>query len=102
MFVDTSFLPLPALLSTQNLIQLPQQSPGGLLTTPPRLGLQAQVGRLSVCVSQRDNQTLVGQELREEIEARRCCSVGLQVNTDRFLQDGSSAATGRSTVSLLL
>ncbi|XP_055368840.1 POU domain, class 2, transcription factor 2 isoform X3 [Betta splendens] len=30
------------LLSTQNLIQLPQQSPGGLLTTPPRLGLQAQ------------------------------------------------------------
>ncbi|KAM9839042.1 uncharacterized protein pou2f2a [Aulostomus maculatus] len=31
-----------ALLSTPNLIQLPQQSPGGLLTTPPRLGLQAQ------------------------------------------------------------
>ncbi|CAK6971653.1 POU domain%2C class 2, transcription factor 2, partial [Scomber scombrus] len=31
-----------ALLSTQNLIQLPQPSPGGLLTTPPRLGLQAQ------------------------------------------------------------
>ncbi|XP_028453528.1 POU domain, class 2, transcription factor 2 [Perca flavescens] len=30
------------LLSTPNLIQLPQQSPGGLLTTPPRLGLQAQ------------------------------------------------------------
>ncbi|XP_053190378.1 POU domain, class 2, transcription factor 2 [Scomber japonicus] len=31
-----------AMLSTQNLIQLPQPSPGGLLTTPPRLGLQAQ------------------------------------------------------------
>ncbi|XP_061903373.1 POU domain, class 2, transcription factor 2 isoform X2 [Entelurus aequoreus] len=31
-----------ALLSTPNLIQLPQQSPAGLLTTPPRLGLQAQ------------------------------------------------------------
>uniref|UniRef100_A0A3P8QMH5 POU class 2 homeobox 2a n=1 Tax=Astatotilapia calliptera TaxID=8154 RepID=A0A3P8QMH5_ASTCA len=30
------------LLSTPNLIQLPQQSPGGLLTSPPRLGLQAQ------------------------------------------------------------
>ncbi|XP_051526621.1 POU domain, class 2, transcription factor 2-like [Myxocyprinus asiaticus] len=30
------------LLSTQNLIPLPQQSPGSLLTTPPRLGLQAQ------------------------------------------------------------
>uniref|UniRef100_A0A3Q1H0A3 POU domain protein n=1 Tax=Anabas testudineus TaxID=64144 RepID=A0A3Q1H0A3_ANATE len=30
------------LLSTPNLIQLPQQNPG-LLTTPPRLGLQAQV-----------------------------------------------------------
>uniref|UniRef100_A0A3Q4HTN1 POU domain protein n=1 Tax=Neolamprologus brichardi TaxID=32507 RepID=A0A3Q4HTN1_NEOBR len=34
------------LLSTPNLIQLPQQSPGGLLTSPPRLGLQAQVGNL--------------------------------------------------------
>ncbi|XP_029976200.1 POU domain, class 2, transcription factor 1 [Salarias fasciatus] len=32
----------PGLLSTPNLIQLPQQSPGGLLTSPPRLGLQAQ------------------------------------------------------------
>ncbi|KAK1880266.1 POU domain class 2 transcription factor 2 [Dissostichus eleginoides] len=31
-----------ALLSTPNLIQLPQQSQGGLLTSPPRLGLQAQ------------------------------------------------------------
>ncbi|KAL1255060.1 hypothetical protein QQF64_013121, partial [Cirrhinus molitorella] len=30
------------LLSTPNLIPLPQQSPGSLLTTPPRLGLQAQ------------------------------------------------------------
>ncbi|KAG1946701.1 POU domain, class 2, transcription factor [Pimephales promelas] len=30
------------LLSTSNLISLPQQSPGSLLTTPPRLGLQAQ------------------------------------------------------------
>ncbi|XP_048058791.1 POU domain, class 2, transcription factor 2 isoform X9 [Megalobrama amblycephala] len=30
------------LLSTSNLIPLPQQSPGSLLTTPPRLGLQAQ------------------------------------------------------------
>nr|XP_055076369.1 LOW QUALITY PROTEIN: POU domain, class 2, transcription factor 2 [Misgurnus anguillicaudatus] len=30
------------LLSTQNLISLPQQSPGSLLTPPPRLGLQAQ------------------------------------------------------------
>ncbi|XP_024921099.1 POU domain, class 2, transcription factor 2, partial [Cynoglossus semilaevis] len=34
--------PPQALLSASNLIQLPQQSPGGLLTTPPRLGLQAQ------------------------------------------------------------
>ncbi|XP_029919851.1 POU domain, class 2, transcription factor 1 [Myripristis murdjan] len=34
--------PQQGLLSTPNLIQLPQQSPGGLLTTPPRLGLQAQ------------------------------------------------------------
>lgn len=33
----------PGLLSTPNLIQLPQQSPGGILTTPPHLGLQAQV-----------------------------------------------------------
>ncbi|XP_053719693.1 POU domain, class 2, transcription factor 2 isoform X1 [Synchiropus splendidus] len=31
-----------ALLSTPNLIQLPQQSPAGLLTTPPRLGPQTQ------------------------------------------------------------
>ncbi|KAI4817978.1 hypothetical protein KUCAC02_011347 [Chaenocephalus aceratus] len=31
-----------ALLSTPNLIQLPHQSQGGLLTSPPRLGLQAQ------------------------------------------------------------
>uniref|UniRef100_H3CNF5 POU domain protein n=1 Tax=Tetraodon nigroviridis TaxID=99883 RepID=H3CNF5_TETNG len=31
------------LLSTPNLIQLPQQSPGGILTAPPHLGLQAQV-----------------------------------------------------------
>uniref|UniRef100_A0A8C5DT90 POU domain protein n=1 Tax=Gouania willdenowi TaxID=441366 RepID=A0A8C5DT90_GOUWI len=46
------------LLSSSNLIQLPQQSPGGLLTSPPRLGLQAQVRTtlfvllllLSVCV----------------------------------------------------
>ncbi|XP_059411708.1 POU domain, class 2, transcription factor 2 isoform X5 [Carassius carassius] len=30
------------LLSTSNLIPLPQQSPGSLLTSPPRLGLQAQ------------------------------------------------------------
>ncbi|XP_065142566.1 POU domain, class 2, transcription factor 2 isoform X2 [Paramisgurnus dabryanus] len=30
------------LLSTQNLISLPQQNPGSLLTPPPRLGLQAQ------------------------------------------------------------
>ncbi|XP_054911256.1 POU domain, class 2, transcription factor 2 [Poeciliopsis prolifica] len=30
------------LLSTANLIQLPQQSAGGLLTSPPRMGLQAQ------------------------------------------------------------
>ncbi|KAI7799204.1 putative POU domain, partial [Triplophysa rosa] len=30
------------LLSTSNLISLPQQSPGSLLTPPPRLGLQAQ------------------------------------------------------------
>ncbi|XP_059365034.1 POU domain, class 2, transcription factor 2-like isoform X3 [Carassius carassius] len=30
------------LLSTQNLIPLPQQSPGSLLTSPSRLGLQAQ------------------------------------------------------------
>ncbi|XP_077051048.1 POU domain, class 2, transcription factor 2 isoform X6 [Siphateles boraxobius] len=30
------------LLSTSNLISLPQQSQGSLLTTPPRLGLQAQ------------------------------------------------------------
>ncbi|XP_051992465.1 POU domain, class 2, transcription factor 2 [Xyrauchen texanus] len=30
------------LLSTPNLIPLPQQSPGSLLTTPPRLGLQGQ------------------------------------------------------------
>ncbi|GLD59422.1 POU domain, class 2, transcription factor 1-like protein, partial [Lates japonicus] len=34
--------PQQGLLSTPNLIQLPQQNPGGLLTTPPRLGLQAQ------------------------------------------------------------
>ncbi|KAM4630183.1 uncharacterized protein pou2f2a [Polymixia lowei] len=34
--------PQQGLLSTPNLIQLPQQSPGGLLTSPPRLGLQAQ------------------------------------------------------------
>ncbi|XP_074043023.1 LOW QUALITY PROTEIN: POU domain, class 2, transcription factor 2 [Sinocyclocheilus anshuiensis] len=32
----------PGLLSTSNLIPLPQQSPGSLLTSPPRLGLQAQ------------------------------------------------------------
>ncbi|XP_026872092.1 POU domain, class 2, transcription factor 2 [Electrophorus electricus] len=31
------------LLSTPNLIPLPQQSPGALLTTPPRLGMQTQV-----------------------------------------------------------
>ncbi|XP_062841632.1 POU domain, class 2, transcription factor 2 [Trichomycterus rosablanca] len=30
------------LLSTPNLISLPQQSPGALLTTPPRLGMQPQ------------------------------------------------------------
>ncbi|KAK1805406.1 hypothetical protein P4O66_019719 [Electrophorus voltai] len=30
------------LLSTPNLIPLPQQSPGALLTTPPRLGMQTQ------------------------------------------------------------
>ncbi|XP_041963845.1 POU domain, class 2, transcription factor 2 isoform X2 [Alosa sapidissima] len=30
------------LLSTQNLISLPQQSPGSLLTPPPRMGLQPQ------------------------------------------------------------
>ncbi|KAK3524864.1 hypothetical protein QTP86_010088, partial [Hemibagrus guttatus] len=30
------------LLSTQNLIPLPQQSPGSLLTTPPRLAMQTQ------------------------------------------------------------
>ncbi|XP_053087527.1 POU domain, class 2, transcription factor 2 [Pangasianodon hypophthalmus] len=30
------------LLSTQNLISLPQQSPGSLLTTPPRLSMQTQ------------------------------------------------------------
>ncbi|XP_047200181.1 POU domain, class 2, transcription factor 2 [Hippoglossus stenolepis] len=34
--------PQQGLLSSQNLIQLPQQSQGGLLTSPPRLGLQAQ------------------------------------------------------------
>uniref|UniRef100_A0A8D3B5Y0 POU domain protein n=1 Tax=Scophthalmus maximus TaxID=52904 RepID=A0A8D3B5Y0_SCOMX len=34
--------PQQGLLSTPNLIQLPQPSPGGLLTSPPRLGLQAQ------------------------------------------------------------
>ncbi|KAF6730511.1 POU domain, class 2, transcription factor 2 [Oryzias melastigma] len=34
------------LLSTPNLIQLPQQSAAGLITTPPRMGLQAQVGNL--------------------------------------------------------
>ncbi|XP_053494261.1 POU domain, class 2, transcription factor 2-like [Ictalurus furcatus] len=33
------------LLSTQNLISLPQQSPGSLLTTPPRLSMQTQKGR---------------------------------------------------------
>lgn len=37
---------LSGLLATQNLIQLPQQSQGGLLTTPPRMGLQAQVGNV--------------------------------------------------------
>ncbi|KAF5897041.1 POU domain, class 2, transcription factor 2-like isoform X1, partial [Clarias magur] len=30
------------LLSTQNLISLPQQSPGSILTTPPRLSMQTQ------------------------------------------------------------
>ncbi|XP_014856903.1 PREDICTED: POU domain, class 2, transcription factor 2-like isoform X3 [Poecilia mexicana] len=34
--------PQQGLLSTANLIQLPQQSAGGLLTSPPRMGLQAQ------------------------------------------------------------
>ncbi|XP_043994355.1 POU domain, class 2, transcription factor 2 isoform X5 [Gambusia affinis] len=34
--------PPQGLLSTANLIQLPQQSAGGLLTSPPRMGLQAQ------------------------------------------------------------
>ncbi|KAM9340670.1 uncharacterized protein pou2f2a [Symphorus nematophorus] len=34
--------PQQGLLSTPNLIQLSQQSPGGLLTSPPRLGLQTQ------------------------------------------------------------
>ncbi|KAM4538842.1 uncharacterized protein pou2f2a isoform 2-T2 [Odontesthes bonariensis] len=34
--------PQQGLLSTPNLIQLPQQSAAGLLTTPPRMGLQAQ------------------------------------------------------------
>lgn len=48
------------LLSTPNLIQLPQQSPGGLLTSPPRLGLQAQVGNLCVCRCEweRENQNM--------------------------------------------
>ncbi|KAM7384731.1 hypothetical protein PAMA_011876 [Pampus argenteus] len=42
---------MPALLSTPNLIQLPQQSPGGLLTTPPRMGLQAQREKSSDAIS---------------------------------------------------
>uniref|UniRef100_A0A8C7XYH3 POU domain protein n=1 Tax=Oryzias sinensis TaxID=183150 RepID=A0A8C7XYH3_9TELE len=37
----------PGLLSTPNLIQLPQQSAGGLITTPPRMGLQAQRDKIS-------------------------------------------------------
>uniref|UniRef100_A0A087X2T6 POU domain protein n=1 Tax=Poecilia formosa TaxID=48698 RepID=A0A087X2T6_POEFO len=39
--------PQQGLLSTANLIQLPQQSAGGLLTSPPRMGLQAQSGAAS-------------------------------------------------------
>uniref|UniRef100_A0A3B3CCW1 POU domain protein n=1 Tax=Oryzias melastigma TaxID=30732 RepID=A0A3B3CCW1_ORYME len=35
------------LLSTPNLIQLPQQSAAGLITTPPRMGLQAQRDKIS-------------------------------------------------------
>uniref|UniRef100_A0A3B3XM02 POU domain protein n=1 Tax=Poecilia mexicana TaxID=48701 RepID=A0A3B3XM02_9TELE len=35
-----------------NLIQLPQQSAGGLLTSPPRMGLQAQVTHLTAHMSE--------------------------------------------------
>lgn len=40
---ESNVLCATGLLSSPNLIQLPQQSPGGLMTSPPRMGLQAQV-----------------------------------------------------------
>ncbi|XP_068189414.1 POU domain, class 2, transcription factor 2 [Antennarius striatus] len=87
--------PQQSLLSTSNLIQLPQQNPGGVLTTPPRLGLQAQREKTSEVVVGGSGNSSAGSSVVTS------GSSGVSVVTSVGATSASSSAMGASLTSAL-